>query len=451
MNTLLIIDDDRETCATLKKCFTQHGYKVFTAASGEEGIQCLKQHRANIVICDSKLPDYTAIDILQKIKILDPKTQVVIITDSSDIRIAVEAVKKGAFDCVTKPLYTDDILSTVRQALDRKREMNSNSSKSAPTRTMFIRGQSPQAQQVQKHINLIADTDMSVIISGESGTGKEFVARAIHRKSKRSNRPFVAIDCGALPRELASSELFGHVKGAFTGAVTEKMGSFELANGGTLFLDEIGNLNHENQAKLLRVLQERVVKKVGGTKDIPVDARVLVATNENLLEDIRKGKFREDIYYRINEFRIEIAPLRQRKDDIVQFADHFLGMANKELHKNVNGFEDDVVERLKAYPWPGNLRELRNIIRQAVLLTSKPTISLDALPAEFLNEEAIPNDFLKEALQTGNTRHISLKVIAERAEREAIMKVLRKTNNNKSKTAKLLKVTRKTLYNKLKV
>jgi two-component system response regulator HydG len=316
---------------------------------------------------------------------------------------------------------------------------------------MFIRGQSPQAQQVQKHINLIADTDMSVIISGESGTGKEFVARAIHRKSKRSNRPFVAIDCGALPRELASSELFGHVKGAFTGAVTEKMGSFELANGGTLFLDEIGNLNHENQAKLLRVLQERVVKKVGGTKDIPVDARVLVATNENLLEDIRKGKFREDIYYRINEFRIEIAPLRQRKDDIVQFADHFLGMANKELHKNVNGFEDDVVERLKAYPWPGNLRELRNIIRQAVLLTSKPTISLDALPAEFLNEEAIPNDFLKEALQTGNTRHISLKVIAERAEREAIMKVLRKTNNNKSKTAKLLKVTRKTLYNKLKV
>jgi two-component system response regulator HydG len=302
---------------------------------------------------------------------------------------------------------------------------------------------------VQRQIDLIADTDMSVIISGESGTGKEYVAKSIHNKSKRADLPFIAIDCGALPRELAASELFGHLKGAFTGAVSEKKGCFELANGGTLFLDEIGNLGNENQLKLLRVLQEEVIKKVGGTTTIPVDVRLLIATNENLMESIKEGSFREDLYYRLDEFRIQLAPLRERREDILLFARHFLRLANQELKKGIRGFEEVVVQKLLSYSWPGNLRELRNVIKRSVLLCTMDRLNVDCLPPEIINVQE-SKDILLEALRSGDANEVNLKTVAEQAERKAILKVLKETNFNKTRTAQLLKVSRKTLYNKLR-
>jgi two-component system response regulator HydG len=283
---------------------------------------------------------------------------------------------------------------------------------------------------------------------GETGTGKEYVARAIHEKSKRKANSFLAIDCGALPKELAGSELFGHVKGAFTGAVSDKKGCFELANGGTLFLDEIGNLSFANQMKLLRVLQEKVVKKIGGTQDIPVDVRIIVATNEDLVQEVKSGNFREDIYHRINEFKIELVPIRERPDDIAVFSEYFLNEANIELEKTVAGFDDHVMNNLKGHYWHGNLRELRNVIRRSVLLCQGDKIKMEHLPQEF----TVPVHMGKDGFQVSFNGAIpgSLKEVAEQAEKKAILEVLRKTNNNKSKTAELLKVDRKTLYNKLK-
>jgi two-component system response regulator HydG len=341
MQRILVIDDDHDINILLRKYFSKKGFDVQTAENGKDAISWLKRNEVDLVLCDFKLPDYDGIEILQKIKIINPDIQVIIITGYSDVRVAVEAVKKGAFEYVTKPLYPDEILLTVNSALEKKEEIQDprpkKKSSTKKEKLEFISGASQQSLIVQKHIDLIAPTDMSVIIQGETGTGKEYVARAIHEKSTRNNQPFVAVDCGALPKDLAGSELFGHVKGAFTGAVADKKGCFELANEGTLFLDEIGNLSYENQIKLLRVLQEQVIKRVGGVKDIAVDVRVIVATNENLRETVKNGAFREDIFHRLNEFKIEISPLRERKEDITVFSEYFLKSANRELSKDIKG------------------------------------------------------------------------------------------------------------------
>lgn len=455
MKKILIIDDEPEICLLLKKYFSKKGFDANSKTSGGEAMDWLKTNGADVVICDFKLPDYTGLEILQKIKIIAPDTQVIIITGYSDVKIAVEALKKGAFDYVTKPLYPDEILVNVEQALASQKSGNhkkhdtsaTNRPKPDPSETKnFIAGVSQPSQTVLKHIDLIAATDMSVLIEGETGTGKEFVARAIHENSHISDKPFVAVDCGALPPELAASELFGHVKGAFTGAIQEKTGCFERANGGTLFLDEIGNLSYENQLNLLRVLQERVVRKVGGNKEIKVEVRVLVATNENLKEKIKAGTFREDIYFRLNEFKIELSPLRERKEDIAVFAEYFLDLANRQLTKSVKSFDKEVSEVLHNYHWPGNLRELKNVIKRAVLLCTSDIISIDCLPTEIL--EPLDADEMVN-LSFDNGMPASLKEVAEAAEKQAIILALKKTNNNKSKTAELLGVDRKTLYNKL--
>ncbi len=452
MQKILVIDDDLDINLLLKKYFTKKGFDVHTTENGKDAISWLKDHQVDLVLCDFKLPDYDGIEILQKIKIINPEIQVIIITGYSDVRIAVEAVKKGAFEYVTKPLYPDEILLTVKSALDKKEEDKDPQPAKRPSskkkKLEFIYGPSPQSQVVQKHIDLIAPTDMSVIIQGETGTGKEYVARAIHENSHRSDQPFVAVDCGALPKDLAGSELFGHVKGAFTGAVADKKGCFELANSGTLFLDEIGNLSYENQIKLLRVLQEQVIKRVGGVKDISVDVRVIVATHENLRDAVKTGDFREDIFHRLNEFKIEIAPLRERKEDIVVFSEYFLKSANIELNKEIKGFEKSAFEKLKNYYWHGNLRELRNVIKRSVLLCQDNKIKQMHLPSEITTPTLSEDGSLSVSFNGGIPG--SLKTVAEEAEKKAIIETLRFTNNNKSKTAELLEVDRKTLYNKLK-
>lgn len=457
MKKILIVDDEPDICLLLKKYFTKKGYEADSQPNGEAAIAWLKKNEVDLVICDFKLPDYTGLEILQKIKIISPDIQVIIITGYSDVRVAVDALKKGAYDYVTKPLYPDEILVTVEQALQSKAREPEVVEKATPAKPAaqkpaisprdYIAGTSHQAQAVIKHIDLIAATDMSVVIEGETGTGKEYVARAIHERSHRDQKPFVAVDCGALPQELAASELFGHVKGAFTGAVQDKLGCFERANGGTLFLDEIGNLSYENQLNLLRVLQERVVRKVGGAEEKTVDVRVLVATNENLREKVKSGDFREDIYFRLNEFKIELAPLRDRPDDVEVFANHFLSLANDQLNKEVKGFTSDVTQIFRTYSWPGNLRELKNVIKRGVLLA----------PADQISENCLPQEILLPSIEDENMDMVfnggipsSLKAVTEQAEKQAILLVLEKTSNNKSKTAELLGVDRKTLYNKMR-
>src|SRR6478609_1022992 len=351
MVRVLIIDDDKDICLMLSKFLKKNNYEVDIAATGEEGLKQLRNTEYALVLCDYRLPDMTGIDTLRKIKLLQPATAVIIITGYSDVKTAVETFRYGASDYVTKPLYPDELLVTIRETIEKNEKRNSGEtasdepksesskkSKRSSSSDQFISGKSAQALTVQRYVELIAPSDMSVIITGETGTGKEYVAQSIHKLSKRNGSPFVAIDCGALPKELAGSELFGHVKGSFTGAINDKPGSFELADSGTIFLDEVGNLSYENQIKLLRVIQERKIKRIGATKEISVDVRIIAATNENLANAVKEGRLREDLYHGLNEFKIELAPLRERKEDILFFAEFFLRKANQSLGKEVKSF-----------------------------------------------------------------------------------------------------------------
>lgn len=460
MHKLLIIDDDKDICLVLSRFLTKNNYDVNVAHKGEDGLQLLRSNQYSVILCDYRLPDHTGVEMLRKIKLLQPGAAVIIITGYSDVRIAVETFRYGASDYVTKPLYPDELLVTIRETIAKNEKRNlvertdagrddraRNGKKNVQGPNNYIVGKSIQSQTVQKYIELIAPAEMSVIIHGETGTGKEFVAQSIHQFSKRSDKPFIAIDCGALPKELAGSELFGHVKGAFTGAIGDKPGSFEVADGGTIFLDEIGNLSYENQVKLLRVIQERRIKRIGATKDIPIDVRIIAATNEDLNKGVKEGRFREDLYHRLNEFKIQLSPLRERKDDIMVFANYFLEKANQSLNKNVQGFSPAVTDQLTHYYWHGNLRELNNVVKRAVLLTTGDSIESDSLPQEIIQSNTAT--VTAGALVEDNVG--LLKSIAGSAERQVIIEVLEKVNYNKSKAAELLKIDRKTLYNKLKL
>ncbi len=458
MQNILVVDDDKDICLVLSKFLNKNDYAVNIAYTGEEGLRLLRINDYDLILCDYKLPDLTGVELLQKIKILNSSVAVIIITGYSDVKTAVETFRYGASDYITKPLYPDELLVTIRETITKNQlkkgaqissiEPVTETRKKVDTSSTanFIVGTSAQSKAVQSHIELIAPSDMSVIINGETGTGKEFAAQSIHKFSKRAGSPFMAIDCGALPKELAGSELFGHVKGSFTGAVADKQGSFEVADGGTIFLDEIGNLSYENQIKLLRVIQERKIKRIGATKDTSINVRIIAATNENLSKAVKDGRLREDLYHRLNEFKIQLAPLRERKDDILFFAEYFLQKANQLLSKNVKSFSAEVQGYLSNYYWHGNLRELNNVIRRAVLLTTGDEVQADSLPQEIVQSGGPTSEGGMLEQNVG-----LLKSIAWTAERQGIIEALEKVNFNKSKASDLLNIDRKTLYNKLKL
>lgn len=462
MPNILVIDDDKDICQVLSKFLEKNSYRVMVAYTGEEGLKQLRTADFDLILCDYRLPDISGVELLQKIKVLNTNVAVIIITGYSDVKTAVETFRYGASDYVTKPLYPDELLVTIKENIaknqaklgiqqsDEIAPQIKRSSTSKLSTDEFVVGKSTESKTVQRYIELIAPSEMSVIIHGETGTGKEFVAQSIHRLSSRTGRPFIAIDCGALPKELAGSELFGHIKGSFTGAVFDKQGSFEVANGGTIFLDEIGNLSYENQVKLLRVIQERKIKRIGATKDTPIDVRIIAATNENLSKTVKEGRFREDLFHRLNEFKIQLSPLRERKEDILFFADFFLKKANQALNKDVKTFSIDVKNYFSNYYWYGNLRELNNVVKRAVLLATGDEIQADHLPQEITRTEAMLHQDGGGVMAIEENVGL-LKSIAWTAERQAIIDALEKVNYNKSKASELLNIDRKTLYNKLKL
>ncbi|MBK7752763.1 MAG: sigma-54-dependent Fis family transcriptional regulator [Flavobacteriales bacterium] len=458
---ILVIDDDQDICLLLSRFLTKKGHSVDTTYRGSTARELLGKGRYDVVLCDYRLPDTDGGDMVRFIRDNAPATRTIVITGYSDVRLAVELMRQGAFDYVAKPLLPDEILMRIEEAYQSGQDHHGNgtvpntagkrpSAQSGTSAQDFVEGTGPYADHLKKHLDLVAPTDMTVLIMGETGTGKEYVAKRIHARSARSNKPFVAIDCGALPKDLAGSELFGHVKGSFTGAVADKRGSFEQAEGGTLFLDEVGNLSYENQVKLLRVLQERRIKRVGADKDIAVDVRVLAATNEDLHKAVTEGRFREDLMHRINEFSLQLFPLRQRREDIPAFAEHFLQGANQRLGRNVLGFEPAVLDRLIAHAWSGNLRELNNVIKRAVLLTTGERVQMSALPAEVISERSMAPAPAAGA-HTFAEEDDGLRGVARTAEKDAILKALERNGFNKSRTADMLNIDRKTLYNKLKL
>lgn len=432
MPELLIIDDDVSFCHLLEKFLVQKSFTVQTAYNGKDALGKINKAHFDLVLSDLRLPDTDGLELLVKIKQKMPQVPVILMTGYSEVNSAVKAIKNGAFDYISKPLNREEVLLIIQKAL--KNEQPALETDKAPEEAPFYEPQfSDASRRFYEHIAVVAPTDFSVLLTGESGTGKEVIARTIHRQSKRKDKPFTAVDCGAIPREIAASEFFGHLKGAFTGAVQDKTGFFEAAAGGTLFLDEIGNLSYENQVQLLRALQERKVKPVGSNKEIKVDIRLITATNEDLKEAVRKGAFREDLYHRLNEFAIHIPRLVERREDIMPFAEYFLEAANRLLDKQLIGFTPEVADIFLHYSWPGNLRELQNIIKRAALLS----------PAEFIGSEVLPADFFTD-------QPVSPSIDLKSAEKEHILQVLKEVGFNKSKAAEKLNISRKTLYNKLK-
>jgi len=447
---ILVVDDDTAFCVMLKTFLQKKGYEVTNAFSGEQATAALSAQPFDVMLTDIRLPDSDGLQLLKYVRENAIKASVILMTGYTDIKAAVNAMKLGAFDYVGKPINPDEILHIIGLALSTKDkdtvkdsvaqvhvEKKEKKSLRQIAAKGYVKGVSANSAQLQEHIQLVAPTNMSVLIIGDSGTGKEHIAKSIHDQSKRAGKPYIPVDCGAIPKELASSEFFGHIKGSFTGAVNDKTGHFEAANGGTLFLDEVGNLSYEVQVQLLRALQERKVKPVGSNHEVDVDIRVIAATNEDLAEAVKRGDFREDLYHRLNEFNIRVPKLSERKKDIMVFAHHFLETANADLEKDIEGFSPEVEALFKTYDWPGNLREMKNIIKRSVLLEKTDTIQLEVLPHE-----------MREPAAKAAVEHLGY---TKDNEEQAIKKALEKTNYNKSKAAKLLDIDRKTLYNKLKL
>jgi two-component system response regulator HydG len=440
MPKILLIEDDISFCKLLERFLVKKAYNVTIAFSAAEARLCFKKESFDLILTDLRLPDSDGIVLMTEIKETYPEIPVILMTGYSDVNTAVKAIKNGASDYISKPFNPDEVLLVITNTLQTPQLVKEEVPEKRPAKPIsadneFVKGISVASKKLLEHIKLVSPTDMSVLIIGESGTGKEIIAKSIHQQSHRKNNNFIAVDCGAIPKELAASEFFGHLKGSFTGAISDKTGYFEAANGGTIFLDEIGNLSYENQIQLLRALQERKIKPVGSNKEINVDIRIITATNEDLREAVKNGDFREDLYHRINEFSIQSPSLTDRGEDLMVFADYFLEKANHQLNKDIIGFSPEVVAIFQKYSWPGNLRELQNCIKRATLLSPGDFIETDVLPVEFFQTE-----------KQSNSGSFSL----SDNEKEAIIHALSRTQNNKSEAAKLLKITRKTLYNKLK-
>ncbi|MFD2161509.1 sigma-54-dependent transcriptional regulator [Paradesertivirga mongoliensis] len=435
MAKILVIEDDLTFSQLLEGFLKKNGHEADLRHDVKSGIKALDQQQYDLLLVDYRLPDGTGLEVLTASREKSYGNPAIIMTSFNDVRTAVEAMRSGAFDYITKPVNPDELLMRIGEALAPKKDKSFTPHSSAE----FIQGSSPQAAKLKEYVDLVAPTDMSVIIQGESGTGKEYFARAIHQRSKRSQKPFIAIDCGVLSKELAVSELFGHVKGAFTGALTDKKGKFEVAGGGTVFLDEIGNLDYEVQVNLLRALQEKVVVPLGSNRPVSVDIRIIAATNDDLLTSVSQGKFREDLYHRLNEFKMHLLPLRARGKDLGLFTKHFIEVANSELNRDVTRLSDEALDVFQRYDWPGNLRELKNVIKRMVLLSKTREAGI----------ESLPDEMMFSITQSPKVSGTDLKAINEMNEKALIMETLQKVKYNKSMAAKLLNIDRKTLYSKI--
>lgn len=444
MKKILIIDDDISICKILSKFLQSSGYEVATALSGKQAFQLLKKQPFDLILCDYNLGDIKGLEILSKINAQYPQSIVIFISGYGNIQTAVDLVKEGAYHFLTKPLYPDIILATIEEALAQKKpkkEKEPAKPKTTISQDNYVKGNSAASKKLFEHVALVAPTDYSVIIHGETGTGKEALARLIHDQSDRKGQNFVAIDCGSLSKELAASELFGHLKGAFTGANQDKKGAFEIADGGTIFLDEIGNLSYEVQMYLLRTLQEKSVRCVGEVKEKEINVRVIAASNEDLYEKVRQRTFREDLYHRLNEFKLEVPRLTERMEDLNQLVTNFISQAEQQLGKKIKGLSPPVKKLFQQYSWPGNIRELQNVIKRACLLTEdEGLIEIGSLPLEITGFAETSQD----------KQPAELKDVILEAQKIEIMRVLEKVNYNKTKAASILKIDRKTLYNKLK-
>lgn len=434
--TILLIEDDNAFNTLLTHFLKRNNYEVLQAFSAKQAFNLLEKHPISIILSDLRLPDQDGISILKELRSSDNQTAFVLMTAYADVQTAVEAMKIGAADYISKPFVPEEVLLVL------KKINSSAKSPKTPEKQQIIEiqkndfhwGKSTASLQLKKFIDLVAPTPLTVLITGESGTGKEVVAKTIHETSDRAKGPFVAVDCGAIPKDIAGSEFFGHVKGSFTGAVNDKIGCFEAANGGTLFLDEIGNLSYENQILLLRAIQERKIKRIGSNKEIEIDVRIISATNENLKNAVNEGTFREDLFHRLNEFSITTPALRNRKEDIEDFALLFLNKASQQLNKTVNAISSEVLIAFLKHDWPGNLRELQNVIKRATLLNPSSVLELSSLPPEFYSN------------QVSSDASTNLR---DEAEKSAIKDALALAKGNKSRAAELLGMSRKTLYNKI--
>ena len=445
MEKIIIVEDDIAFGTMIQTWLKKKGFEVEKATSVKAAIQIYEKTESgfDLVLSDLRLPDHDGIFLLQWMRKHGMMVPFIVMTSYAEIQNVVLAMKSGATDYVAKPFHPDILLDKIKEAIKApKKTQNSsvsadkNAKIAAPAGDVpkYLEGESEASRKLYSFVSLVAPTPMSVLILGASGTGKEYVARRIHELSQRAGKPFFALDCGAIPKDVAASEFFGHVKGAFTGADQDKKGAFEMANGGTLFLDEMGNLNYEVQVQLLRALQERKIRPVGSTKEIDIDIRLVCATNENLAQRVAEGNFREDLYHRVNEFTIYMPELKDRGADIFLFADLFIKHANKELNRNVEGLDSKAKERIAAYNWPGNLRELNNVMKRATLLATGRYIGVTELEQSMAHIQP----------QAPTTLH------DEETELQRIEAALKAAGGNKSKAAQLLAVDRKTLYNKMK-
>ena len=455
MTRILIVEDDIAFGTMMQTWLKKKGFDVDKATSVGAAVRLIEEKPAyNLVLSDLRLPDRDGLELLAWMHKNSMPIPFIVMTNYAEVQNAVLAMKSGAADYIAKPIQPDILLSKIKDALQNnntstpqpnnsnnnkttKQPNNSNHTTTTPQplnpSPRYIEGKSDASRQLYSYVSLVAPTPMSVLILGASGTGKEYVARRIHEQSQRAGKPFVALDCGAIPRDVAASEFFGHKKGAFTGADTDKRGAFEAANGGTLFLDEVGNLSYDVQVQLLRALQERRIRPLGGTEERPIDIRLVAATNENLEQAVAEGRFREDLYHRLSEFTIYMPQLSERGTDLYLFADLFVRLANEELSRHVEGFDARAAEKLASYSWPGNLRELNNVVKRAVLMARGSYITQEELAADMgpVRQEPIP------AIHDADT------------ERQRILDAVKLCGGNKSKAARMLGIDRKTLYNKL--
>lgn len=435
MPKILIVEDDTTFNQMLLQFLKRNNYEATPTFSVKEALTQLENQSFDLILSDLRLPDQDGLALLSILNTQNKNIPFVLMTAYADVKTAVKAMKTGAADYISKPFVPEEALLVLQKIIstDKKQPVIPKKELESTIPSEFYWGKGIASIKLKKHIDLVAPTPLSVLITGENGTGKEVTAKTIHERSNRSKAPFVAVDCGAIPKDIAGSEFFGHLKGSFTGAINDKIGCFEAASGGTLFLDEIGNLTYENQVLLLRAIQERKIKPIGSNKEIEIDIRLICATNEDLKTAVSNGSFREDLYHRINEFSIGIPSLRDRKEDIEAFATLFLEKASNQLNKSVTTISKEALQALQQYNWPGNLRELQNYIKRATLLATDETITIVDLPEEI----------------TSATTHSIDLGLRDEAEKKAILDALAMTNGNKSRAAEILGISRKTMYNKI--